>query len=920
MALGRQCRVSILIQAEAAATITIEEQHIESSGSTFAPMLESLLQGTSLTFIETGRSAVAVIPRQPAHKVTPESAAKQLPKVASGNPIEEVVVTSHSAHLHRDRNLNSYGPIDVLTRIDLNLSGTQTLNQRLKFHPAVSGNSSTRSLSNSSNGSTNLSLRGLPANNTLVLINGKRTVHSGFDSRAVDLNTIPLAFVDEVEILKSGASAKYAADAIAGTVNIRLRREFEGLSFEGYNGQSTRGDQPTEAYNLNWGTGSEKNQFMFSLAHYAQEDLPSRNRPLTANADNRTRGGIDLRLPASPTGFMAIPLQNATNTADGDYHNQPIDNRYNFREVTTALMATKNQSIYLASNHKFNDNLKLFVDAMQVRTHARTLLAPASVLSQAYHNDLTIAADNIYNPSGLAISDARKVVTELGPRQQTDHTDTRRFNAGFEGASDDWQWQLTTATHHSTAREKLGNLIDSQRLSRGLKGPESCREPDCVAINLLGTNGSIDKTQQDFIRDDHTIIGTSRVDFISFALNNTLDHNKAENITLTAAGIELRRETIKLQPSDTRESEFIGSNTLGTALGERLIGEAFSELSLPLHAERLWLDGALRYAYYSDVGDSLNPQLALRWRPWPALLLRGSYASGFSAPTLVELNQTRYQIWESPFNLCNGENPALLLDCTHQLDLTNTQYLTEFSGNPKLQAETSHIISLGWVWTPEQFAGFNTSLDIFNIHQQDVIGTVRRHKSFSTQTQYNNHIEPIIATTVNTGRRKLRGADISMKFQYQSEKFGSLRWAINSTYIHHYLSQLLPDSPVENFAGTFIDPISGGSGSLPHWKADSGAYWQRGPWESGYTIYYIGALREKFYTNNHSRSHTIGSWASHNVQLAYTTSAGLRIALGVDNLLDEPPPFAATAINNNFDALTYDLSGRFLYTTLSFNL
>ncbi|WP_226663141.1 TonB-dependent receptor [Microbulbifer aggregans] len=923
ISLGRQCRVSLVVEAESAAHIPVPAQQLSTPDGSITPALNALLSSTPLTFTHTGTNAVAVLTR-PEEEESTEGDLVPL-------PAEEVTVTGRSltgSHL-RYLKLDSYAPIDVLAQPELEITGAQTVAELLKYLPAVSGNSTSTSVTNGGNGTATVTLRGLPASNTLVLINGRRIVSNGFGGEAADLNTIPLSAVDRIEVLKDGASAVYGSDAIAGVVNILLRQDFEGFSVSTYYGQSSRDDQQTESYNLTWGTGSEQGHLMLSLAQYRQGEILSRDRNLSASADNREWGGTDLRSSASPQAYIALTDKVVTNSENG-YRTWNPEDLYNFREFTSALVPSERQSLYVAGKRALEDNVEFHTEAMVVRTRSEAKLAPTPIFTRFDNGDLTIAANQVYNPFEEDVTDVRKRVVELGPRLQSNGTDTWRFNTGFKGLINNWQWELVATTHYTQAHETLNNLIDPHRLSAGLKGPDVCSASSgCVPVNLLGPSGSIDAAQLDFIRAENEVDGASRMTSLTYIADGPLGQNSAGDI-LAAAGVEVRRESIDLTSTEADGLSLIGGVASGAATGERLIGEAFAEISLPLAKDSLWLDGAVRYSDYSDFGNTANPKIAFRWRPWPSVLVRASYATGFKAPTLVDMNQRGSQSQEYLFDPCTNSNADQLPGCRGRADQARIQYLTEFGGNPALQPETSDNRALGLVWTPGDFTGFHASLDIFEIRQNDVIDTSPQY--LINQNAYNGFfservqrdakgdITRIIATRLNIGAREVTGMDTSLRYQHQSKSLGLIRWSMNSSHIYRYLNQLAPGSPIEDLAGTFIDAASGGTGSLPDWKANTGVYWQKGRWEGGYTVHFVSAMDESFTLNDKPVNRSIDSWTTHDLQVAYAVPAGMRFAIGIDNMLDQSPPFAASAFNDNFDGRTYDLTGRYWYTTFSFNM
>lgn len=923
--MGRECQISVLVKASSADSYQVRAQELNTANGAFEPALGQLLAGSPFTYELSGPGAVAIVPR----KTAPEE-----PSEAHGRfHTEEITVTGRSltgTHL-RHPELESYAPIDVLAQPELEITGAQTIAELLKFLPAVAGNSTSTAVTNGGNGTATVTLRGLPASNTLVLINGRRIVSNGFGGEAADLNTIPLSSVDRIEILKDGASAVYGSDAIAGVVNIILRRDFDGLSVNSYYGQAEEGDQETESHYVTWGTTGDRGHVMLSLAHYRQGQLLSRDRELSETADNRLRGGTDLRSSASPGGFIDLGDDSIVTFDEDGYRPWTPEDLYNYREFTSALVPSERHSVYAEGNLDLSDNALFFVDAMAVRTRSENTLAPTPIFTRFENGDLTIAANNIYNPFGQDITDVRKRVLELGPRKQENLTDTWRLNSGLKGIWDSWQWELTLALHYTEASERLTNLVDPNALSLSLKGPDICAATiDCVPVNLLGPTGSITPEQLDYVRGSSLLDGASRMGSITYITNGVLGSNSAGEI-LAAAGVEVRREAIDFESTNAMGLSYIGGSSSGSAEGHRLIGETFAEISVPLLTDRLWLDGAVRYSDYSDFGSTTNPKLAMRWRPAPTVLVRASYATGFKAPTLIDMNQNGYQSQEYLFDPCTRSDASTLPGCRGQADQARIQYLTSFGGNTGLQPETSDNRSLGIVWTPAAIQGFSATLDVFDIRQNDVIDTNPQFlidKNAYTGLFTNRvlrdesgDIIQILATRLNIGAREVRGVDLALRYEHDSQELGQFRWALNGSQMQQYRNQAAPGAEIEDFAGIFIDPASGGAGSLPEWKANTGVYWKKNRWEGGYTVHYVGKLDESFTLNESLVTRQIDSWFSHDMQLAYSLPKnGLRFALGIDNVFDRDPPFAATAFNDNFDSRSYDLSGRYWYTTLAYSL
>ncbi|MCO1333627.1 TonB-dependent receptor [Microbulbifer sp. OS29] len=923
ISLGQQCEISLLVRTSSAANYRVSRQTLQSPDGQFESALKELLKEVPLSYKRVGASSVAVIEPPATNRLSQE-----LPENAQ---TEEVTVTgqsltgSHLRHFQSD----GYLPVDRLSRDQLEMTGAQTIADLLKFLPAISGNSTSTSVSQESDGTATVSLRGLPANSTLVLINGRRIISDGFKGEATDLNTIPLALVERVEILKDGASAVYGSDAIAGVVNIILQRDFEGLSVKSFFGQTPHSDRESESHNLTWGWRGDRAHVMLNLSQNKQGAVMSRNRNLSSSADSRALGGSDQRSSAIPEGFIALGENDViTSLSAGLYQDWSTEDKFDYSDYSSAVTPTQNDSIYIAGNLDIGDSSVAFSEIMGVRSTGKSTSAPTPVFTHFDNGDLTISADNLYNTFDQDIYDVRRRIIELGPRVQNNQTNSWRFNTGLKGFWDEWQWELGASIHRAYKKETLSNVIDPYALSTGLKGPDTCNATiSCIPINLLGPSGSIDPNQLDYIRGKSVTTSNSRMTSLTFITDGIVKKIPAGNI-LAAAGIEFRRESVSLRSNDNTGLSFIGGHAPGSTEGTRTIKEAFAEVSVPIISEKLWFDGAIRTSYYNDFGDTSNPKLAIRWKPAPSLLVRSSYTAGFRAPTLTDMNQQGYQTQEFLFDPCTSSNASSLPGCLAQADNSRIQYLTEFSGNPDLKPETSRTASLGVTWQPPDIAGFTATLDFYDIDEDQVIGTnpqflLDQNAYFNLYTDLvvrdgNGDITQIYASRINQGSREIRGYDTAFRYEFQTGDNSQLQLALNISRMLHYLNQSSPESNQKDFVGTFTDISSGGVGSLPKWKANAGAYWNRGPWNAGYTIHYVGSLTEAF-TNQDGTdgARKISDWSSQDIQISYTPSEPLKFAIGINNLLDTPPPFASTSVSDNYDYQTYDLTGRFLYGSIS---
>jgi iron complex outermembrane receptor protein len=188
---------------------------------------------------------------------------------------EDIVVTGSRV---RRKDLTTPAPVTVISREQIVSSGIASIGDFLQQIPEQGGALNTN-VNNGGDGETAISLRNLGAARTLVLVDGKRWVNGGSGAGSfVDLNSIPTAAIERVEVLKDGASAVYGSDAIGGVVNIITRRRVNGVEAQAYGGESPHGDAQQYDLSITGGATSDKGSFMFNAEYFNQQAMFAGNR------------------------------------------------------------------------------------------------------------------------------------------------------------------------------------------------------------------------------------------------------------------------------------------------------------------------------------------------------------------------------------------------------------------------------------------------------------------------------------------------------------------------------------------------------------------------------------------------------------------------------------------------------------------
>lgn len=921
--LGKQAQISVIFPSNLTDSSATKTQNI--SGH-YSPIdaLELLIAGRDLEWTSFNSRVVSLKKKLSDEKNNSRN---------TTTPIEEVVVIGQQVTGSRIRRLDYEGaaPVDIITEEEIAARGVQTISDYLKFIPAVSGNSTSTAVSNGGDGTATITLRGLPASSTLVLINGRRTANSGLAGNSVDLNSIPLVAVERIEVLKDGASAIYGSDAIAGVVNIILKRSAPDVFFDQYYGETSRKDQETINSNFLAGFAVNDTDFMISASHFDQEAIFSRDREVSQNADGRAQGGVDLRSSATPLSRIQIPNDEVVilrgSEFDGSdplhFRTATSEDLYNYREATSSFSPSKRSAMTLSAVHMLNEFTDVVLQLGLTKTETVVTLAPEPLFTAFEEQPIIISANQIYNPFGEDIIDVRRRLIELGPREQTSNEEAQRINVQIESSYDFFHWDAAINFSKTVAKKHTRGIINKDRLQNALS--DDCDILiNCEPLNLFGPTGSITEAQVDYIRNEKKVKGSSQL--TEFLLNtSTQIYDWLEAPIGVAAGLSVREEVAKLDS----DSESITGAFFENSDESRRVSEIYFETSIPIiknrpFAYQLDIDIASRYSKYSDFGDTNNPKYGIRYRPYKNLLFRNTYSKGFRAPSLDQLYQTEsfsYDLLSDPCSMI--ENVGVLPGCTQLSDSTRNQFLTITGGNESLLPERSTSKTLGVVWTPQAIQRLSVSLDWFQIDLKDVIDARPQfildqnaeYLLFPSQVMRDaqGNIITVYAKNINVGSLSVAGLDSTIRYRLPSMSWGDLMFSFNSSYMHSYHQQPDANSPTQDIAGNFVDFASDGQGAIPKWKINTGLSWSYQFLKINYNINYIDSLTEDIPDSTIERN--IDHWITHSVQLDLYPKNIERVnfSIGIDNIFDSEPPFAASAFNDNFDQRTYEIKGRSWY-------
>ncbi|APP74897.1 TonB-dependent receptor [Xanthomonas vesicatoria ATCC 35937] len=668
-------------------------------------------------------------------------------------------------------------PVFSMSRQQIESQGLTSIGDVIQ-NISSGGSALNSNVNNGGNGETRVNLRNLGSNRTLVLVNGRRWVGGTGLGGAVDLNTIPTAAVERIEVLKDGASTIYGSDAISGVVNIILRQNFDGAEANAYFGQYDKGDGSRESYDFTIGSTGDRWHATLGVGYVKEEPVWSGDREISAvpvfgavaGTGNSTtipggRFGIFGPTGTDPTTgaptfgatrFNGTPGFSITNNGGTTSRNYTAADSYNFAPANYLVTPQERKSVFADAGLSITDNVRFKTTVTYNERESSQILAPMPVVlgrSAPGTNgaDIVISASNIYNNTGRDIDYIQYRAEETGGRIFTQNVKTFGFSGAFEGdfevgqrffsweagmfyGKNDQTDRTTGLFNISALRNALGpSFVDAGGVARC--GTAASTIDGCVPMNMLSGPGSLTPEMLSYAGfNAHDLYGYEQKTYFGNIGGELFDlQGGAFAFSL---GAEHREESGFDDPDALINSGDTTGNARTATNGGYKLDEAYLELAVPLladlpGAQLLDFSLATRYSDYSNFGDTTNSKFGFRWKPITDLMIRGNWSQGFRAPSINELFQGVSDTFEDVRDPCagsfsdgsvNGTRPGSC-GAVPAYAQANPQVRTATGGNPNLQPETSTSKTLGFVYSPGWVTGLDVSLDWWNIEIEDAIDT-----------------------------------------------------------------------------------------------------------------------------------------------------------------------------------------------------
>ena len=838
-------------------------------------------------------------------------------------------------------------PVTSISATELQSAGVTNAEQVLRTitQNNAGGAVTSGSVSGNNGGASYASLRALGAQRTLVLLNGKRIVNNPNGTVAVDLNTLPTAALERVEVLQDGASSTYGTDAIAGVINYITRKQYQGISVGGEMQLPEEGGGEIYLGSLLGGYGNLATQGwnVFGAFNYRkQQPLQGNERDFMESSYIPSKGFDG----TSPTTFPGNYTQTGTiNTATNPYvpgcfppSSIRVGNN-SFCSADTQLWTQvipdqEQYSGFLRGSLALGANNTLALEYFYSQNTVTSMIAPAP------EGGLTMRNNNPYYPgNGItpitnpALNPANPIsvgwrTTVLGPRQTEIQNDTQRAVLSLDGNAMNWDYSANLLWSNAKVQSQfLQGYGNRSALNNGMSGANGA-----PFLNPFGPQSAAGQAYM----FANTVTGVIQdIDGTLWSLNGvaSTSFGKLDGGPMALAlAAEYRSEDNTFKTDTAKSSQTTSSGLAGAAPlreGDRNVWAVALEMNFPV-LKTLDIGFSIRYDDYSDFGGTTNPKIQARWQPFQQLLVRGSYNTGFAAPTLAQLyapNSTTFTggRYNDPV-LCPNGVPNVAAGAVQSRDC-GIQFQQLQGGNEQLQPEESDAWTIGFILqpTPE----FSFGLDYWDYKVTSNLGVLGETTIFGDPSKYGNlfvrcsaapasrtatipgcqipggdPLAYIVNTNQNLGDTKTTGIDGTVTWNTRPQEWGTFSLGIRGTYILKYEFQVEQNgqwfNPVGNFNANFGGPVL-------RYQQVTNFGWQWGPWSAAlWNRYQSGYFDQNPASSVQPafRQNTVGAWSVWNLSGTWTGYKGLTLQAGVLNLLNNDPPYSNQT--NRFQARAYD--------------
>ena len=825
--------------------------------------------------------------------------------------VEEIVVTG--SRIKRVTG-NESQTVLTITAEDMKLTGEVSVADALRSSTLNSLGSFRESSGSSAQSNATFNLRGAGAARTAILINGRRIVGSPSlgGGGSVNLNLIPMSFVDRIDILADGASAVYGSDAVTGVVNVILKSGYDGVEFSTGYGDRSKDGGSEQRFSFLTGAQGDRGSITFGVEADKRDPVFDRDREFTKarysdlDGDGYITGyaeteGIsfyatsiinpnyDPSIPYSEDDPSSWYVHPGNNCVDDGAFQGPMKSDlvfgpdtgfycgYAYANVSANRASMERVNSYISANYDVSENVEVFVDAVVSNNESFGRYAPPAAPG-------TMLASNPKNPYGVDVNGYFRW-TDIGTRDNVVNDTMVDVNVGVNmDLANDMALEAyyTYSDYRSTS-------IGKYYLSYGGFAENVLYEVsdlDTYIANLKTTTLNDDRQRM------QKVFAGLQFDLMEMAGGTAVGYVAAETFDVDY------RADVDAQS----EAGLVGGSAGNSAQGSRSVKAISAEAILPV-TDFLEVDVAVRYDDYDDFGSEVSPRVGATFTMIDDLTIKASYGQGFRAPDLSDLYGA------TSFSAENAvDYYGCSLDGVSENDCPNRQFDTYIGSNPNLDAETSETMSLGAQYTyDDNWVG---SINYVILELQSAVEYVSAQDMLNVDFNTGGQNPQVIRNAtgsvveisagyqnaVNDVQRK--SVDFALNGNiYTSDEYGSFDFRGEATKYLEFETEAQFGSGI---LGDAVDSLG-----FPEWRSSALVSWQMNNWSANFSTSYIGE------SESSSGEVRWGSWKEHNLNVSYDFNGMGELTIGANNLLNDDPLLDASG--SQADEYQYPILGRVIY-------
>lgn len=830
-----------------------------------------------------------------------------------GSQLQRVEITGSNI---KRAQVETVSPVQTVTRADIEKSGKATVAELLQTLAVDNQGSVPTTFGNGfASGASGISLRGLGAASTLVLVNGRRVAPYGLadDGQKVfsDLNLIPMEAVERVEILKDGASAIYGSDAIAGVVNVILRKDYSGTVVKVSGGASTKGDGTDARATITHGFGDidkDKYNVLLNLEVGKSGEIWYQDRAGRGAVGRSDLRDLGFSAQEALGGTGAITSNNAAGSSINGNVRNPLTNDYYSRgnmagtgftrtfpgaacgNFTTHPQGDPGGGCLIDGSQRYSqiqpsqstvnffgrgarqisDSMQAYAELNLYSSESISSTTPSGVSASVGYPGgpvsnaaVALGAAHPDNPYFGTAARIRYLANDVGPRVSNVKSDFSRVVLGLKGTVQAWDYDTSFLfSQNKVSNNRTGYL--QRDVAFALLNPTAANvaaaNANSAAYRALPA-GSYWRIAENAGLNSAALYAALSPSISNDALSKTtqIDFKASREIGKLAGGAmglavgaELRNESIRLDPTQGTDRGNIIGLGYSAYSGDRNVAAAYVEVVAPV-TKAIELSAALRADHYSDVGNAVTPKIGAKWTPIKEFAIRSTYAEGFRAPSSAENGVGGLAAFSSasdPVRCALGVAAAC----------NPAQLAVITSPNSALEPEKSNSFNVGMVWDPAPRTSF--SMDVWQIKRTNEInqeqtavsiagGRVSRDPSTATAIAGDpGAITAVLANYINSASTTVRGVDFDFRQGFDLGGNGG-KVTVDAKWTHMFSwLRKEKDGTEYDFAGTHGNCDATNCMGTPADRINLGATWEQGAWRVSTGINYRASMENKLFKND----------------------------------------------------------------------